>query len=211
MDPIFGVQFLIKNSNAEISLDFLFIASFSKFSRFCPRPPSPEIDKNRHTLWFLGRFAQAVRLDTLAKNRKLCKISKFWINFSIRIVIKCVQTKYRICSDRFTGSIICALFVNTEMTSMTRVLGRGTPEPPRILPNSWFSRNFTNFGGALSPGSVNIFPKFEKIQKGLCLNFNMSLIRSKTGAWPKSYARWKTRDFREIRFHIPTITGPNWK
>ena len=38
---------------------------------------------------------------------------------------------------------------------------------------------------AVSPSSMNIFSKFEKIMKGLCLNFQTSLIRTKTGTYRK--------------------------
>ena len=71
---------------------------------------------------------------------------------------------------------------------------------------SWNFPKSSQLWGAVSPSSMNIFWWDRCHCKGLCLNFNMSLIRSKTGAWPKSYAQWKTRDFRENRFHIPTCS-----
>ena len=59
---------------------------------------------------------------------------------------------------------------------------------------------------AVSPSSVNIFTKFQKILKGLCLNFTTSLKRSKTGTWRKSYSRFKIGNFRKIAF-TPPHTG----
>ena len=59
--------------------------------------------------------------------------------------------------------------------------------------------------GAVSPSSVNIFSKFEKIRRVLCINFKLSLIRSKTGTWRKRYSRFKIGNIRKIAFTPPII------
>ena len=72
---------------------------------------------------------------------------------------------------------------------------------------SWNFPKSSQLWGAVSPSSMNIFWWDRYRCKGLCLNFTMHLIRLKTDAWQKSYARWKTDGFRKIRFHIPTYSN----
>ena len=71
---------------------------------------------------------------------------------------------------------------------------------------SWIFRKFPKFvqlWRAVSPISVNIFSKFEKILKGLCINFKTSLKRSKTGSIRKSYSRFIIGNFRKFAFTPP--------
>ena len=75
------------------------------------------------------------------------------------------------------------------------------------------SRNFRKFSKcvqlwwAVSPSSRNIFWWDRYHCKDLCLNFQTSLIRSKTGTWRQSYSRYKIQNFRKNRFHTPKITS----
>ena len=67
----------------------------------------------------------------------------------------------------------------------------------------WFPPKSSQLWEAVSPSSLNIFSKFQKILKGLCLNFKTSLIRAKTSTSPKSYGRFKIGIFRKSAFTAP--------
>ena len=68
-------------------------------------------------------------------------------------------------------------------------------------------RNPSNFGELYLRAQWIFFSKFQKILKGLCLNFITSPKRKKTGTWCKSYSRFKIWKNRKNRFHIPTISS----
>ena len=56
---------------------------------------------------------------------------------------------------------------------------------------------------AVSPSSMNIFWWDRYRCKDLCLNFQTSLIRTKTGTWRESYGGYKIEIFRKIVFTPP--------
>ena len=67
---------------------------------------------------------------------------------------------------------------------------------------------FIQLWGAVSPSSRNILRWDRYRCKDLCINFKLSLIRTKTGTWRESYNRYKIENFRKIAFTPPLVWKP---
>ena len=83
--------------------------------------------------------------------------------------------------------------------------------PYMAVEGSGIFRNFSKciqLWWAVSPSSRNILWWDRYRCKDLCLSFQTSLIRSKTGTWRQSYSRYKIENFRKIAFTPPLNVFP---